>query len=133
MPGSVANAVASTVLPFSLCRAYSQQREYLALENEYADGASQVALRVSSSRKSWRIQKLLTPSELQTLRTFWDARKGPHQAFYFYDVFETSPKFSYDATGVATTGRYTVHFVGEWDQAASWPRGEVGIQLEQLA
>ena len=48
--------------------------------------------------------------DLAALRTFYDARNGAHEPFYFYDPYETNPKFSYDPTGAAVTGRYTVRF-----------------------
>lgn len=55
-------------------------------------------------------------------------RKGAHEAFYFYDLYETFPLFSYDPTGVALRGRYTVRFEGGWSQAMGLGRGDVEIQ-----
>src|SRR5581483_10538899 len=118
MPGSVQNASPSTVLPLSLSRAFSHAREYLVLESEYRNGESQRGLLADSSRKRWRPAKRLTPTELQQLRDFYDARKGPQEPFYFYDPWDTAPKFSYDPTGVATAGRYTVRFDSQWEHMA---------------
>jgi hypothetical protein len=133
VPGSVAAAAPTTVLPLSLCKAFVHSREYALVENEYRNGESQRSLLVASSRKSWRLAKRLTASAMKTLRDFYDARNGPQQSFYFYDVFETSPKFGYDPTGVATTGRYTVRFEGPWEQSCGMGRVDVNIALVQLA
>jgi hypothetical protein len=137
MPGSVANAAPTTVLPWSLCKAFSHSREYAVNDNEYRDGSSQrglfVGLLVATSRKSWKTSRRLTPSTLAAFRTFYDARKGPHQPFYFYNPWETSPKFSYDATGVKTTGRYTVRFVGTWEQMVGLGRADVNIAIIEIA
>lgn len=133
MPSSVANAVATETMPFTLCRAYRHSREVLLRENNYANGENQRDKLVSTSRKRWQLTKRLTLADMQELRTFYDARGGPLEAFYFYDAWETSPKFSYDETGVATTGRYTVRFEGEWNQQQSIARGEVGLSLVELA
>src|SRR5437867_2509997 len=117
MPGSVQNAAPATVLPNSLCRAFAHAREYPIIENDYRNGESQRAVLATTSRKRWRLAKRLTPTLLQTLRDFYDARNGPTEPFYFYDPYETSPKFSHDPTGAAITGRYTVRFNSDWNQS----------------
>jgi hypothetical protein len=133
MPGSVLNAAPTTVLPWSLSKTFAHAREYAAIDNEYKNGESQRSLLVATSRKSWRTSRRLTPSVLATFRAFYDARKGLHQPFYFYDHTETSPKFSYDSTGVATIGRYTVRFAGTWEQMVGMGRADVDIALVELA
>lgn len=133
MPGSVANAAPTTVLPQSLCRAFSHSRAYPILENEYKDGTSQRSVLATTSRKKWTLRKRLTPTQLSTLRTFYDARNGTHEPFYFYDPYETSPKFSYDPTGVAGTGRYVVRFNTDWAQFVGPGRSDVDIELIELA
>lgn len=133
MPGSVANAAPATVLPNSLCKAFSHAREYAVAENQYRNGESQRAVLVATSRKSWTQSRRLTPAELAILRAFYLARKGSTEAFFFYDVHDTSPKFSYDPTGVKAQGRYIVRFAGAWEQSAGLGRAEVGISLVELA
>ena len=122
-----------TVLPQNLCRAFVHAREYALLENEYRNGESQRALLVATSRKRWSLAKRLRPTVLQQLRDFYDARKGPEEPFYFYDPYETVPKFSYDPTGTATQGRYTVRFEGAWEQSVGLGRADVEISLVELA
>jgi phage-related protein len=133
MPASVQNAVPTTVMPQSLSRAFAHERGYPLIENEYKNGESQRSVLAANSRKHWRLAKRLPPATLQELRDFYDARGGPTEAFYFYDPYETSPKFSWDPTGTATTGRYTVRFNGEWNQTSDPGRSSVNVELIELA
>ena len=133
MPGSVANAAPTTVLPNSLCRAFAHVRAYPIVENEYRNGESQRSALAATSRKKWTLGKRLTPTQLAALRAFYDARNGTLEPFYFYDPYETNPKFSYDPTGVVVTGRYTVRFNSDWDQSVTPGRSDVQIELIELA
>mgnify|MGYP005817253921 FL=1 len=133
MPGSVQNAAPLTVLPASLSRAFAHEREYPALDNEYRNGESQRSVQAMNSRKRWRLTKRLTAAQLSALRGFYDAHKGPAEPFYFYDTYETSPKFSHDPTGQAVVGRYTVRFAGPWEQSTSLARADLTLELIELA
>ncbi len=133
MPGSVQNAAPLAVLPASLSRAFVHQREYPVLDNEYLNGESQRSVQATNSRKRWRLAKRLTPAQLAALRDFYDARKGPTEPFYFYDPYETSPKFSHDPTGQAVAGRYTVRFASAWEQSTSLARTDLMLELIELA
>lgn len=133
MPGSVGNAAPTTVLPWSLCRAFSHSREYVVVENEYRNGESQRGRLTETSRKSWSTQRRLTPAQLEAFRDFYDDRKGPQEPFYFYDPWDTNPKFSYDPTGNETIGRYVVRFDNPWNQEAGMGRIDVQIDLVELA
>jgi len=133
MPGSVQNAAPATVLPQSLSRAFAHERAYPMIENEYKNGESQRSVLATNSRKRWRLAKRLPATLLQTLRDFYDARHGATEAFYFYDPYETSPRFSSDSAGVVTVGRYTVRFNGAWEQSATPGRSDLQIELVELA
>ena len=133
MPGSVQNAAPTTVLPFSLCKSFVHERVYPLIENEYKNGESQRSVLATNSRRRWRQAKRLTPALLVALRNFFDARNGSTEPFYFYDPYDTNPKFSYDATGVATVGRYIVRFNGDWQQSSGPGRSDVQIELLELA
>ena len=133
MPGSVENAAPSTVLPWSLSTAFARSQGYPILDNEYRNGESQRSVLASNSRKRWRLAKRLPSAQLQTLRDFYEARKGPQEPFYFYDPWDASPKFSYDPTGQATPGRYTVRFEGGWEQNVHLGLGEVSLELVEVA
>ena len=133
MPGNVQNAAPATVLPLSLSRAFGHAREYPVLDNTYRNGESQRSVQAATSRKQWLLQKRLTPAQLTTLRTFYEARKGPLEPFYFYDPYETSPKFSYNPIGAADAGRYVVRFNCEWGETLAPGRCDVSIELIELA
>ena len=133
MPGSVQIAAPAEVMPWGLCRAFTHSREFAAVENEYKNGEWQRGLLVAISRKRWSIARRLAPDALEELREFYEDRSGPQEPFYFYDPWDTSPKFSYDPTGVATTGRYTVRFDGFWEQTSGMGRADVQVDLVQLA
>jgi hypothetical protein len=133
MPGSVQNAAPLTVLPANLSRAFVHQREYPVLDNEYRNGESQRSVQATNSRKRWRLAKRLTPAQLAALHDFYDARKGPAEPFYFYDPYETNPKFSHDPAGQAVAGRYTVRFASPWEQSTSLARADLTLELIELA
>ncbi|MFN3327013.1 MAG: hypothetical protein ACK5AZ_26260 [Bryobacteraceae bacterium] len=133
MPGSVQNAAPLTVLPASLSRAFVHEREYPVLDNEYRNGESQRSVLATNSRKRWRLAKRLIPTQLSSLRDFYDARWGPTEPFYFYDPYETNPKFSHDPTGQAVAGRYTVRFAVPWEQSTSLARTDLTLELIELA
>jgi phage-related protein len=133
MPGSAQNAAPLTVMPASLSRAFVHEREYPVLDNEYRNGESQRKAQANNSRKRWRLAKRLMPAQLQALRDFFDARKGPTEPFYFYDPYETSPKFSHDPTGQTVTGRYTVRFATEWSQTVGVSRADATFELIEVA
>lgn len=133
MPGSVHNAAPLAVMPASLSRAFVHEREYPALDNEYRNGESQRSVQATNSRKRWRLAKRLTRAQLSALRDFYDARKGPTEPFYFYDPYETSPKFSHDPTGQAIAGRYIVRFAGLSEQSVTLARADLSLELIELA
>jgi hypothetical protein len=89
--------------------------------------------RATNSRRWWRQAKRFTPAALGTLRNFFDARNGSAEPFYYYDPYDTSPKLSYDSTGVATVGRYIVRFNGDWQQSSGPGRSDTQIELLELA
>lgn len=133
MPGSVQNAAPLTIMPVSLSRSFAHERAYPVVESEYRNGESQRSVQATTSRKRWRLAKRLAPAQLDALRDFYDARKGPTEPFYFYDPYETNPKFSSDSTGQAVAGRYTVRFAGEWNQSVDLGRADVNVELIELA
>jgi hypothetical protein len=133
MPGNVQNAAPATVFPPSLCAAFVHEREYPVLENEYRNGESQRVAQASTSRKRWRLVKRLTAVQLAELREFYVARGGPMEAFYFYDPYETNPKFSHDPTGMALAGRHVVRFNSPWSEWVGLGRSDVSLELIELA
>ena len=133
MPGSVANAVPTGVLPWSLCKTFVHSREYTVQVNEYKNGESQRGLVTETSRKSWKTARRLAPARLEEFREFFGDHRGPLEPFYFYDPSETSPKFSYDPTGASVIGRYTVRLDSPWSQVINVARADAPIEITELA
>lgn len=133
MPGSVQIASPVGVLPQALFTAFSQISEYACLANTYANGEYQALALVSEYRGRWKQTRRLTPAVMQTLLTFFLAHNGPQIPFYVYDPLLTSPQFSYDATGTATTGRFTVRFEGSMAiDLDTMVRGNCGLELVEV-
>jgi uncharacterized protein DUF2460 len=133
MPGSVHVWSPTLVLPATLSRAFSRTQELNVHSNDYAAGTSHREKLVETPRRRWRLAKRLTLAQLQELRDFYLARKGPTEPFYFYDPFETKPRFSHDATGLSLHGRFVVRFVGPWQESANWARMDVESELIEVA
>lgn len=133
MPGSVNAAAPATVMPYTLASAFQQVREWVIVQNRYRNGETQEAALFSTSRKRWTQTRLLDATALAALRAYFLARGGSREEFYFYDVYETSPQFSYDATGAASTGRYAVRFDGEFQQTLSLARNQAQLALVEVS
>lgn len=132
MPGSISSAAPATVMPWSLCKSFTHSREYVVNGDDYKNGESDRGRLTETSRKLWKLSQRLTPVLLARLRDFYDAQNGPLRPFYFYDVWETAPKFAYDETGTETIGRYVVRFEDDWSQSIGLGRGDAGITLMEI-
>ena len=131
MPGSVRNAVSVGVLPFSLCKSLTETRQWPVRMVEYHGGETERMALTATSRRSWQMTKRLTPTALVTLREFLE--DYPVEAFYIYVMKETSPLFTWDATGVAMAGRYLVRVAGDWNQQSFLARTETTVELVEVA
>lgn len=129
MPGAVVAANPTTVMPYSLANAFVQTRTYSVDTNRYPDGSMQSRALVTDSRRSWRVNRRATAVQLGLLRAFYLTQLGPSREFYFYDPYETVPIFSYDNTGAAISGRYTVRFVGQFQSALDWGRNPLQVEI----
>ena len=103
------------------------------LDNEYRNGESQRSVQATNSRKRWRLAKRLTPAQLAALFDFYGARRGSTEPFYFYDPYETNPKFSHDPSGQSPAGRYPVRFAGAWCHTEIVSRADVHLELIEIA
>lgn len=129
MPGNVTTASISTVLPNGLAAAFTEGQDWPILANEpYPDGRTQRSALATSSRKFWQLARRLTQAEWATLLAFYEARKGPLEAFHFYPDPQT-----YDASGVSTTGRWSVRFQGSIGRSIEPGRGTAEFSLIQIA
>jgi hypothetical protein len=133
MPGLLAGPRPASVMPQTLCTAFSEARSYEQLRNEYHDGTPEAFQLAQTSRKTFKQSKRLNASALATLHSFY-VSVGRLQAFWFYNPYEGSPVGSnYDATGASSTGRYAVAFRNDWTQTTGLARTDVsGLELIDL-
>lgn len=133
MPGSVPNSAPSVVMPASLCVAFLREQHVPVLGCEHPGGSSQRKALAANSRKRRRLSRRLTPAQLATLRDFYEACNGLHEPFYFYDPYESNPKFFSDPAGASPEARYVVRFHGTFSQEIGMGRANVDMTLIQLA
>ena len=108
MPGNVSQALATTVLPYALAAEYVECRTWPVIENgPFPDGSYLKRVQGAADRREWRLGRRPTGAQYDALLAFWTARRGPHQAFYFYPV-----QAQHDGTGVSAAGRFLVRFLG---------------------
>ncbi len=130
MPGNVQNAVPSGVMPYALCTAFSESREYAQLQAQYHDGTTERSQLARTSRRTFKLSQRLTATKAIALKTFWDQQQGGVVPFVFYNLIEGA----YDASGNSITGRYTVVFRSNWQQTTGLARTDVqNLELIEVA
>jgi hypothetical protein len=130
MPGNVQNSIPSGVMPYALCTAFTESREYAQLQAQYHDGTTERSQLVSSSRRMFRLSERLTATKAAALKAFWDGQQGGVVPFVFYNLIEGT----YDPTGNSTQGRYTVVFRCNWSQTTGLARTDVqNLELIEVA
>jgi hypothetical protein len=128
MPGIVSQAIASTVLPYALASEFVECRTWPVVENgPFPDGSYLKRVQGAADRREWKLTRRLTGALYDALIAFWAARKGSHQAFYFYPV-----QAQHDATGVSATGRFLVRFLGPLSTGHHSGFDSAGFNLIQL-
>ena len=138
MPGNLLAAVPNGVMPFTLCTAFTEEREYAQLQNEYRDGTIERSQLAQTSRRTFRLSKRLSASALSALYSFWESQNGGLTPFAFYNPFDVAAGqeigSNYDPTGNNTQGRVTVVFRGNWAQTTDLARSNLqGLQLVEIA
>jgi len=117
-------------MPYALCSAFSESREYAQLQMQYHDGAIQRSQLAQTSRHTFWLSQRLTAALAIALKGFWDNQQGGAVPFVFYNLIEGS----YDPTGNSTQGRYTVRFQGGWSQNTGLARTDLPqLQLIEVA
>jgi hypothetical protein len=138
MPGNILAAVPNGVMPFTLCTAFTESREYAQLQNQYRDGTIQRAQLAQTSRRTFRLSKRLSASVLSALYDFWGSQNGGLTPFAFYDPFDVASGQqigeNYDPSGNNTQGRLTVVFRNPvWNQSTGLARTDVpSIELIEV-
>ena len=130
MPGNVQVASPSGVMPYALCAAFTESREYVQLQAQYHDGTVERSQLASTSRRTFKVSQRLDATKAAALKTFWDGQQGGVVPFLFYNLIEGA----YDATGNSVTGRYTVVFRCNWQQTTGLARTDVqNLELIEVA
>jgi hypothetical protein len=130
MPANLAIAAPSGVMPYALCTAFSESREYAHLQAQYHDGTVERSQLAQTSRRTFTLSHRLTAAKAIALRAFWDGQQGGVVPFFFYNLIEGA----YDPTGNSTEGRYTVVFRNNWSQTTGLARTDVQqLQLIEVA
>ena len=62
MPGNVQGAAPSGVMPYSLCTAFAEAREYAQLQAQYHDGTTERSQLAQTSRRTFKLAQRLTAS-----------------------------------------------------------------------
>jgi hypothetical protein len=132
MPGTITPVSPTEVMPATLCAAFTEELRLEIFANTYQDGSSdRVALAVNP-RRFFRMTRKVKPAEYTTLYNFYKAHLII--PFWFYNLTETVPKFTWHADGVDTNGRYVVVFDGSWsDQVLLGSRSQVSLGLREVA
>lgn len=135
MPSSILPAQPSFVMPMTLCRLFEEVHYLDAMSNEYADGRSTRRALAFNDRHTFRLVRPLTDSQLDDLRGFYlanDRLIARGHPFWFYNTRETSPLFSWDASGSDPVGRYTVVWEGGWHETLQPGRHESSFVLREV-
>jgi len=130
MPGNIDNAAPNGVMPYALCTAFAESREYVQIQSQYHDGTIERSQLAQTSRHTFTLAQRLTAAQVIALKAFWDSQLGGVVPFVFYNLIEGT----YDPTGNSTAGRYTVRFQGSWSQHTGLARTDVPqLQLVEVA
>jgi hypothetical protein len=125
-------------MPFSLCTAFTETREYAQLQNQYRDGTIQRSRLAQTSRRTFRPNIRMSATHLAALYSFLESQNFGLTPFLFYNPFDVAPGqqigSNYDTTGNNTQGRVTVVIRGNWSQVTDVCRSNVqGLQLVEVA
>lgn len=123
MPDNIISATPTDVMPARLARAFHEELRLECDVNIYPDGSSDRNALAQNNRRYFTMQQTLLPTDWQAMRDFFNRNQG--RAFYFYNLRETVPPFSWDPTGANPIGRYTVAFDGEWTETYGRERAEM--------
>ena len=139
MPGNLAAAVATAVMPQNLCTAFAESRVYPVLSNTYHDGTPELGLitdgvNEAASIRTWKLAQKLSGPVAIAMRAFFEQQLGGLTPFYFYNPFEAAGAIgsNYDPTGETVEGRHTVVFRGNWTETIGLPRTDVPLELAEI-
>ena len=123
MPGNLTPATPTDVMPVHLSQAFHEELHLEADLNLYPDGSSDRNALALNDRHYFTMQQTLLPDDWKALRGFFYTHQG--RSFYFYNLRETVPPWTWDPTGQDPIGRYTVVFDGPWSETYGYERAGI--------
>lgn len=120
-------------MPWATASLFSRTLTPTVDSNRYPDGSLQSFAQESLSRNAWKLTQRLTDVQEALLEAFYLAVLGGGTEFWFYDVYETVPPFTYDPTAAAEVGRYSVIFEGNYQRSLDWGRSPSQFGLVEVA
>ena len=85
----------SGVMPYALCTAFSESREYAQLQAQYHDGTTERSQLAQTSRRTFKLAQRLTAARARCAQGILGRQQGGVVPFLFYNLAEGP----YDATG----------------------------------
>lgn len=132
MPNNLILPTPTQVMPIGPMLAFSESLEHAALLDEYPDASTARRSLVTLPRRVFRLARKLPAADMAALYSFLQGMKG--RPFWFYNLRETQPPGSWDATGLNPVGRYAVVLQGPLSQSVELgSRGTVSMELREVA
>jgi hypothetical protein len=130
MPSNITPAVPVGVMPFGLCSAFAEEMRIESVVNTYPDGSSDRAALAATPRHFFRFTRPVTSAQFTALQSFYLAH--PADPFYFYNLRETVPPWTWDPSGNNPSGRYVCVFDGPWSDQVGMGRSSVSLSLREV-
>ena len=130
MPSNITPARPTDVMPANLAKAFALELHMEILSNGYPDGSSERQALATNVRSYFRLTQALTAADWQTMLTFY--QQHIIAPFYFYNLRETVPPFTFDPTGQNPIGRYTVVFDGGWGDIYQMSRTQIQLSMREV-
>ena len=131
MPGNLNAAVVVGVMPAGICAAYQEELRLETLVNAYPDGSSDRNALAINVRHFFKLTRKVTSAQYTALWNWYHAH--PCDAFYFYNLRETVPPWTWDPSGNQPVGRYIVVFDGSWSETTIMGRSQASLGLREVA
>jgi phage-related protein len=139
MPGNLSAASPSGVFPQVTYTQMPEMRHFEILSNTFHDGSLCQSLitdtvNAPESIRSWNLAVRLTPTQVVTVRNFYESMNGGLSPFYWYNPYEYVSYVgdNYDSTGTQTTGRHTVKFTNPYWFETTTNAARTNIQFTLL-
>lgn len=132
MPGNLDPSEPSLLMPMTLAAQFQEIHLLDALVDEYADGRSTRRALALNARRGFRLTRPLTAFQLDDLRGFYMSFARYGRPFWFYNVRESVPPYTWDDTGSNPLGRYTVVWEGGWNETLGVSRHASSFILREV-